>query len=270
MIPDIQSFVDDREVVLDRVGVKDLRYPIRFKLRDNRRNRVVHCMSVADVSMSVRLPAEVRGTHMSRFISLLNDFHDDISLVNLGNITNRMLHLLGSDEGTLEIRFPIFVQKKAPVTGNRGLMDYTLGLVSDMSLGRYKLSIDLLVGVTTLCPCSKEIAIHGAHNQRSHVRVVLDHVSPDLDLLDLIEKIEAQGACQLYPLLKRSDEKYVTEKAYENPKFVEDLVRDVVLILEDNPHIHNFFEVESKNFESIHNHSAYALVKRRLMKARRK
>ena len=208
--------------------------------------------------MTVRLPADQKGTHMSRFVALMESRQRPLDYGELQNLTQQMLELLGADAGRISVSFPFFRSKSAPVSGIRSLLDYDVTISGEVSGGAYAYGLKVLVPVTSLCPCSKEISQYGAHNQRSHVTVSLictEDVPPE----DIIDIVEAQASCQLYGLLKRPDEKYVTERAYENPKFVEDMVRDVAVALRGDKRIASF-TVESENFESIHNHSAYACI----------
>ncbi|WP_312266284.1 GTP cyclohydrolase FolE2 [Neisseria sp.] len=251
-IADVQSSKDLRNMPINQVGIKDLRFPIRLKTAAG----IQH--TVARLTMTVRLPADQKGTHMSRFVALMETQHSALDFDELNNLTQKMLELLDSDAGRICISFPYFRQKSAPVSGIQSLLDYDVTLCGEVSDGEYRHHLKVLVPVTSLCPCSKEISDYGAHNQRSHVTVSLVcHQNVALD--DVIDLVEEQASCQLYGLLKRPDEKYVTERAYENPKFVEDMVRDVAVALRHNEYIDSFV-VESENFESIHNHSAYAYI----------
>lgn len=251
-IPDIQSTRDLRQMPINQVGIKDLHFPIRVQSA----NGIQH--TVAKLSMTVSLPAEQKGTHMSRFVALMEEYDDVINFTKLNQLTTAMLERLQSHSGKIHLHFPFFRQKTAPVTGMKSLLDYHVQLSSEINHQQTTNVLKILVPVTTLCPCSKEISQYGAHNQRSHVTATL-HCNEDIDIDQIIGLIEHQASCQLYGLLKRPDEKFVTERAYENPKFVEDIVRDVALVLRQDQRIHRF-EVESENFESIHNHSAYAYI----------
>lgn len=251
-IPDIQSTRDLRQMPINQVGIKDLHFPIRVQSA----NGIQH--TVAKLSMTVFLPAEQKGTHMSRFVALIEEYNDVINFTKLNQLTMAMLDKLQSHSGQIHLHFPFFRQKTAPVSGIKSLLDYHVQLSSEINHQQTNNILKVLVPVTSLCPCSKEISQYGAHNQRSHITVTL-HCNEDIDIDELIGLIEDQASCQLYGLLKRPDEKFVTERAYENPKFVEDIVRDVALALRQDQRIHRF-EVESENFESIHNHSAYAYI----------
>lgn len=254
LMPDLQNAPDNRNIAIDKVGVKDIRYPIVVMDKSRERQH-----TVARVNMYVDLPHHFKGTHMSRFIEVLNRYHGEIRIDNLSHILVQMKERLEASSAHMELEFPYFIEKAAPVSGARSLMEYqcrmcgTLGETEDFVLG-------VTVPVTSLCPCSKEISQHGAHNQRSAVTVEIrykDHIW----LEDLIEWIEQCGSSPVYSLLKREDEKAVTERAYEHPMFVEDIVRAVTQKLEDQENI-TWFRVECENFESIHNHSAYATLER--------
>lgn len=269
-IADVQGERAARRLKIDAVGVKDIRHPVKFKDRSEASQS-----TIATISMSVGLPADQRGTHMSRFIQLLSDQHaggDELSLASFRATVRDMAVRLHANDGDIELAFPYFVNKKAPVSGVMGLMDYAVrlrgnissrapteqGRQSDDKRSKVTTNIGVTIPVTSLCPCSKEISDYGAHNQRSHVSV---DVRSDgiLWVEELIDMVEAQASAQLYSVLKRADEKYVTEHAYDNPKFVEDLVRDLAQQFLDDPRI-DAFSVEVENFESIHNHSAFARI----------
>jgi len=251
-IPDVQSSVDTRRIAIQRVGVKGVRYPLAVRTAS-----VVH-PSVGTWNMMVHLPEEQKGTHMSRFIALLENNREPLDTAAFGELVRQMLRLLEADAGRIELAFPYFINKTAPVSGVQSLMDYEVGLTGDMRDGKLELTLRVLVPVTSLCPCSKKISAYGAHNQRSHITVEAV-LNGELPVDELIASIERQASCELYGLLKRPDEKYVTERAYDNPKFVEDLVRDVAGMLNADDRI-AAYTLEAENFESIHNHSAYALI----------
>ena len=218
-IADVQSSKDLRNLPINQVGIKDLRFPIQTATASGIQS------TVARLTMTVRLPADQKGTHMSRFVALMESRQRPLDYGELQNLTQQMLELLGADAGRISVSFPFFRSKSAPVSGIRSLLDYDVTISGEVSGGAYAYGLKVLVPVTSLCPCSKEISQYGAHNQRSHVTVSLictEDVPPE----DIIDIVEAQASCQLYGLLKRPDEKYVTERAYENPKFVEDMVRD--------------------------------------------
>jgi GTP cyclohydrolase I len=251
-IPDVQSSLDTRRLAIQRVGVKGVRYPITVKTSSGAQP------SVGTWNMYVHLPDHQKGTHMSRFIALLDGNRAPLDVKSFSDLMQRMLKLLEADSGRIELLFPYFINKTAPVSGVESLMDYEVGLTGNIKDGVLEITLQVLVPVTSLCPCSKKISAYGAHNQRSHITVNAV-VSGELQVDELIAKIEEQASCELYGLLKRPDEKYVTERAYDNPKFVEDLVRDVAGMLNVDERI-LAYTLEAENFESIHNHSAYALI----------
>ena len=251
-IADVQSSKDLRNLPINRVGIKDLRFPIQIAAASGIQT------TVARLTMTVRLPADQKGTHMSRFVALMENRNRPLDYDELKNLTQQMLELLGAEAGAISASFPFFRRKTAPVSGIQSLLDYDVTLGGEVENGAYRHTLKVLVPVTSLCPCSKEISQYGAHNQRSHVTVSLV-CRENVAIEDIIDIVEEQASCQLYGLLKRPDEKYVTERAYENPKFVEDMVRDVAVALRGDERIASFV-VESENFESIHNHSAYAYI----------
>ena len=252
IIPDVQSTIDTRRIPIQRVGVKGVRYPLTIKTSSGVQP------SVGTWNMYVHLPEDQKGTHMSRFIALLEGNRAPLDVAKFGELMRKMVTLLEADAGRIELTFPYFINKTAPVSGVESLMDYEVGLTGEMKNGALEITMKVLVPVTSLCPCSKKISAYGAHNQRSHITVNAV-VTGELLVDELIAKIEEQASCELYGLLKRPDEKYVTERAYDNPKFVEDLVRDVAGMLNADPRI-VAYTLEAENFESIHNHSAYALI----------
>lgn len=253
-IPDLQSQTDPRNIVIDKVGVKGLRYPI---VVEDRSSGTQH--TVADLNIYVELPHHMRGTHMSRFIEILHHYHTEALIGNLPDFLAELKASLKAEAAYIDISFPYFVNKKAPVSGIESLLSYdcvfTASLCDD-----YDLLIGVIVPVTTLCPCSKEISLAGAHNQRSLITIKVSYTG-FVWLEELIEIAESAASCEIYSLLKRVDEKYVTEHAYENPKFVEDIVREIALKLQDDPRIKSYY-VESENAESIHLHNAYAKISR--------
>jgi GTP cyclohydrolase I len=251
-IPDVQSTVDTRRIAIQRVGVKGVRYPITVKSGAGAQP------SVGVWNMYVHLPEQKKGTHMSRFIALLEDNRAPLDVTTFGKLMKKMVKLLDADAGRIELNFPYFINKTAPVSGVESLMDYEVGLTGEIKDGELEITLKVLVPVTSLCPCSKKISAYGAHNQRSHITVSAI-LTGELLIDELIAKIEEQASCELYGLLKRPDEKYVTERAYDNPKFVEDLVRDVAGMLNADERV-AAYTLEAENFESIHNHSAYALI----------
>ncbi|SMF05822.1 GTP cyclohydrolase FolE2 [Pseudogulbenkiania subflava] len=254
-IPDVQSSHDSRNIPINKVGIKSIRHPIKVAERDN---GVQHTVGL--FNMYVHLPAHFKGTHMSRFVEILNQHEREISVSSFESIVREMVQRLEAVSGYVEMTFPYFVNKTAPVSGVQSLLDYEVTYVGELRDGEYHFTMKVVVPVTSLCPCSKKISQYGAHNQRSHVTLTAsthEHVWIE----ELIDIAEDQASCELYGLLKRPDEKFVTERAYENPKFVEDMVRDVAAAMDRDERIHAYV-VESENFESIHNHSAYALIER--------
>ncbi len=253
-IDDVQSRRDERQVAIDKAGIRDLAHPVRVSDRSRREQH-----TVARVSMSVELPKHFKGTHMSRFLEILHG-EREVSVADLGALLQETAARLEADAAHIEIEFPFFVMKRAPVSGVESLMDYRVTLSGTRRDGVDRRSIRVVVPVTSLCPCSKKISERGAHNQRSHVTITA-RLCESMWIEDLIDIAESEASSELYGILKRPDEKFVTERAYDNPKFVEDLVRDVALRLDREPRI-AAYRVEVENFESIHNHSAYALVER--------
>lgn len=251
-IPDVQSTPDTRRLAIQRVGVKGVRYPVMLKTASGAQP------TVGTWNMYVRLPEQQKGTHMSRFIALLEDNRVPLDVARFASLLQQMTNLLEAESGRIEVSFPYFINKTAPVSGVESLMDYEVGFVGEIRHGVAEVTLKVQVPVTSLCPCSKKISEYGAHNQRSHITVSA-LLGGELPVDELIAKIEAQASCELYGLLKRPDEKYVTERAYDNPKFVEDLVRDVAGMLNAEPSV-LAYTLEAENFESIHNHSAYALI----------
>lgn len=254
-LPDTQSLPDARELPIERVGVKGLRYPVTLRTCDGEAQS-----TIAEFGMYVGLAHDVKGTHMSRFVEILEEARAALDLAGFRAMQQRMLARLGAVTGRLEMRFPYFIRKAAPVSGVESLLDYDAAWAAETSAdGGTRVTIGLLAPVTSLCPCSKKIADYGAHNQRSHITVRVEVAVGELWLEELARIAEEEASSELYGLLKRSDEKFVTERAYDNPKFVEDLVRDIALRLKGDPRIGRFW-VASENFESIHNHSAYAEI----------
>ncbi|MEW5924049.1 MAG: GTP cyclohydrolase FolE2 [Candidatus Zixiibacteriota bacterium] len=260
---DVQSSPDNRNIHIDKVGIKDLKLPI--VVRDQHRMKQA---TVADVNFYVDLPHQFKGTHMSRFVELLNEYKDELDISSLEMILRKAQKRLHAYNAHLELTFPYFIKKKAPVTGAEGIMDYKC-TISAATNGNERIDIvsTIRVPITTLCPCSKEISKYGAHNQRSIVTLSV-RTNSFIWLEELIELIEKEASCEIYSLLKRPDEKYVTERMYENPRFVEDIVRGVTVRLSNDKRI-DWFTIESDNIESIHNHNAYAFIERNL-KAERK
>ena len=251
-MPDMQKSVDTRNIAIDKVGVKDIRYPI--VVQDKHRERQ---HTVARVNMYVDLPEQFKGTHMSRFIEVLNLYHGEISVENIETILKKMKLRLEATRAHLELDFPYFIEKSAPVSGARSLLEYQCRMLGTLGES-FDFILEARIPVTSLCPCSKEISNRGAHNQRSLVTVQIRY-SQHIWLEDLIGWVESCASCQVYSLLKREDEKAVTEQAYDNPMFVEDMVRAVTEKLRAVPEI-DWFRIQCENFESIHNHSAYAQI----------
>lgn len=254
-IPDVQGTADTRQLAINRVGIKGIRHPARVR---DKGGGVQH--TVALFNMYVFLPHNFKGTHMSRFVQILNSHEREISVESFESILREMVQRLDADCGRLEMTFPYFINKSAPVSGVQSLMDYEVCFVGEIEKGQYRFTMKVVVPVTSLCPCSKGISQYGAHNQRSHITVTA-RMRGFVWIEELVRMCEEQASCELYGLLKRPDEKYVTERAYDNPKFVEDMVRDVAAALNADDRIDSYV-VESENFESIHNHSAYALIER--------
>ncbi|NNC98767.1 MAG: GTP cyclohydrolase I FolE2 [Gammaproteobacteria bacterium] len=250
---DVQGRHDAREIPINRVGIKDLSHPITVQNRDGSKSS-----SIAVFSMSVSLQHDQKGTHMSRFVQMLNETETVISAKYFHKMINDMVQRLGAESGYIEMQFPYFIEKTAPVSGVKSLMDYQVSLVGQIEDGHLDSTLEVTVPVKSLCPCSKEISEYGAHNQRSHLTVGVN-CSSRIWLNELIQIIEAQASAELFAILKRPDEKYITEQAYNNPKFVEDVVRDVAHELDNNDKISRYY-VHAENFESIHNHSAFAVI----------
>jgi GTP cyclohydrolase IB len=254
-IPDVQGSPDSRKLNIDKVGIKSIRHPMQIK---ERAGGVQH--TIATFNMYVGLPHQFKGTHMSRFVEILNAHEREITVESFQLMLKEMMTKLEAEEGRIEMSFPYFVDKSAPVSGVRSLMDYEVTFIAQVLKDEHCFAMKVLVPVTSLCPCSKRISERGAHNQRSHVTVTA-HTKDFVWIEELIDLVEKQASSELYGLLKRPDEKYVTEHAYDNPKFVEDMVRDVAAVLNLDERITRYV-VESENFESIHNHSAYALIEK--------
>jgi GTP cyclohydrolase I len=254
LLKDIQNLTDDRNVPIDKVGVKNINYPIIVldKIKQ-------HQHTIASINMFVNLPHHFKGTHMSRFIEILNKFRFEIGISNFHEILEEMLEKLNAESAHLEVSFPYFIEKEAPITQSKGLMEYHCMFIGNKKKNE---ELDFIISVkapvTSLCPCSKEISDFGAHNQRSLVKVNFKF-KKFVWIEDIIEVIENSSSSPVYSILKRPDEKYVTEKAYNNPMFVEDIVRELALKLKEMEDI-TWFTIEAENFESIHNHSAYAFI----------
>jgi GTP cyclohydrolase FolE2 len=258
-IPDVQAGRDERRLAIDRVGIKGLRYPLPFSDGDG----AVHT-TIATCDVYVALPEEQKGTHMSRLVALLEQHATPgaapLSVAGLRTFVEELVARLDAPGGRLEIAFPFFVRKIAPVSGVASLLDYDVRLTAELAQGAFTSTVSVSVPVTSLCPCSKEISDYGAHNQRSLVTIVARLRQP-VRISELLRIAEEEASSELYGILKRADEKYVTERAYDNPRFVEDLVRGVASRLAADDRF-SAYTVEAENFESIHNHSAYACIAR--------
>ena len=251
-LPDVQSGVDRRDLAIQRVGVKSLTHPVLVASARGPQP------SVASIDMDVGLPAEQKGTHMSRFVDVLQGHAEPLSMTSIRTLLAKMVERLDAEAGHIEMRMPFFVSKTAPVSCVESLMDYQLTFTIDTDGAATRFKQKVVVPVTSLCPCSKKVSDYGAHNQRSHITITAE-LSGEIAVEDQIRIAEDASSCEIWGLLKRPDEKYVTERAYNNPKFVEDVVRDVALALNSDARI-VAYTVEAENFESIHNHSAYALI----------
>ena len=257
---DVQGSADTRRIAINRVGIKSIRHPVKIL---DKSGGIQHTIAV--FNMYVSLPHNFKGTHMSRFVEILNNNEREISVENFPAMLRDMVKKLEAETGHVEMSFPYFINKAAPISGVQSLMDYDVTLSGEICHGEIASTIKVVVPVTSLCPCSKKISERGAHNQRSHVTVTAQ-INSHVWIEEIVQLVEAEASCELYGLLKRPDEKYVTERAYDNPKFVEDMVRDVAARLNQEPRI-DAYVVESENFESIHNHSAYALIENTKLKA---
>ncbi len=259
---DVQSSTDHREIPIQRVGIKAIRHPLTVLSATGASQPTIgHC------ELDVYLPAEQKGTHMSRFIALLQESTVDpktghaipLDLSSFQKMALKMLNKLESSAGRIAITFPYFINKTAPVSGVQSLLDYEISFIAEAHGDTSRIFLKVLVPVMSLCPCSKEISFYGAHNQRSHVTIKAELNSLEISIETLIRIAEESASCELWGLLKRPDEKFVTERSYDNPKFVEDLVRDTASRLNQDDRIIAYV-LEAENFESIHNHSAYALI----------
>ncbi len=255
-LKDTQSEPDFRQVAIDRVGVKNLRYPMQIR---DKAHLIQH--TISNVSLTVDLPHHHKGTHMSRFVEVLNEFGPVLHVDNIHQLVDGLRERLDSESAHAEFEFPYFLEKKAPVTEAVGMMDYTARFTAERKSDHFDFIVTVIVPVTTLCPCSKAISAHGAHNQRGQVTLAVRFRKP-IWIEDLIQIVESSASSELYSLLKRPDEKAVTERAFENPVFVEDLVRNIAVRCDAVEDI-TWYRVEAENFESIHNHNAYALVESR-------
>ena len=251
---DIQDHKDHRNIDIDQVGVKGIRYPITVLDKNMGEQQ-----TVAEINMYVSLPRYYKGTHMSRFVEILHEHSRRISLHNFSEILEEMKRRLNADSAHMEITFPYFINKAAPVSGSEGLMEYRCIFKGSLNNGSDLVTM-IHVPISTLCPCSREISDYGAHNQRGQVRLQV-RLRKFVWIEDLIQLVEESASSDVYSVLKREDEKYVTERAYQNPMFVEDIVRDIAEKLNNDSNI-VWFAVESENFESIHNHNAYAYIEK--------
>jgi len=259
-MPDVQSAPDHRELSIDQVGIRGLRYPLPIADRDGVQT------TIADCSVFVQLPADRKGTHMSRLVALLEERAlpgaEPLGVHSLRALLDALVARLDAPGGRLEIAFPFFVRKNAPVSGIASLLDYHAKLIGELDGGRYAQTVSVAVPVTSLCPSSKEISEYGAHNQRSIITISARTREP-VFIAEVLRFAEEEASSELFGILKRADEKYVTERAYDNPRFVEDLVRGVASRLDADARF-EAFAIEAENFESIHNHSAYARIARGL------
>jgi len=253
---DIQNQRDHREIPIDKVGIKNLRYPISVLDKEHGAQH-----TVATINMYVGLPHRDKGTHMSRFVEILHLFRPEVSLKRISEVLGRMKQHLNADSAHIEVTFPYFIGKKAPVSKLAGLMDYTCSFTGASYPGEaVDLISEVVVPISSVCPCSKEISDAGAHNQRGEVRLAT-RFKRFIWIEDMVEMVESCASCEVYSVLKRVDEKHVTEMGYGNPKFVEDVVRDIAMRLQADDNI-TWFSLSAENFESIHNHSAYAYITR--------
>lgn len=267
LMVDVQSSVDTRKIAINRVGIKSIRHPVRVNGAVG--GPIQH--TIATFAMSVRLSEDVKGTHMSRFVELIENNAEPITVPTFGKLLERMVDRLGVAEGHIEMSFPYFVEKVAPVSRVKSMLDYEITLSGEIENNVTRITTKIVAPVTSLCPCSKEISAYGAHNQRSHISISVRQAAnatatatvaaDEMSIDEIIRVAEEQASAELYGILKRVDEKFVTERAYDNPKFVEDLVRDIASALDRDQRI-EAYTVECENFESIHNHSAFAVVER--------
>lgn len=254
-MPDVQNNIDTRNITIDKVGVKNIRYPVRVKDRSGGEQH-----TVAHFNMYVELPHKFKGTHMSRFIEVLNGHEYKITVESFKRMLVEMVEHLDAKAGYIEMTFTYFAVKTAPVSGVRGLLDYEVTFIGEINGDQSPIIMTkVVVPITSVCPCSKEISECGAHNQRSQVTVTVK-TRGFMWIEEIIDIVEKEASCELYSLLKRPDEKYVTEYGYKNPKFVEDIVRDIAIRLNEEERV-TAYTIESENFESIHNHSAFARIR---------
>lgn len=257
---DVQNYQDERRIPIDQVGVSDLRYPIVVLDRDQGRQH-----TTARLKMSVNLPHHFKGTHMSRFLEAINDHRGEITMMTLPAILKDLRERLEAESARIEVAFPYFLERSAPVSEAKGLMDYNCTFVGEMNGTKEDFILGVQVPVTTLCPCSKTISDYGAHNQRGYINIEVRSVGKDsgnpelIWIEELIDIAERSASAPVYPLLKRADERHVTMQAYDNPVFVEDLVRNVAGRLQDDPRV-AWYRVDVENHESIHNHNVFARI----------
>ena len=257
-IPDTQSARDDRRLAIQRVGIRGVRYPLQLMIEG------AVLPTVAEWALDVALPEDQKGTHMSRFVAWLDAIDEPLDAAALRRHAHRMIALLDADTGRIEAAFPFFLRKRAPVSGVESLLEYQGKWIAEARAGEVTVWAEVVVPVKSLCPCSKEISDYGAHNQRSHVSIrveVLGEPYDELSWRELVRFAEDSASSEIWSTLKRADEKWITERAYENPKFVEDVVRDVALRLNAEARVGRYF-VDVENFESIHAHSAVARIER--------
>jgi GTP cyclohydrolase I len=255
---DVQARLDHRQIPIDRVGVTDLRYPIVVLDRQHEQQA-----TVARISMSVSLPHHFKGTHMSRFVEVLNEHRGEVTLRTMPRMLNEIKKRLDAESAQMEVDFPYFLERMAPASGARGLMDYECSFAGESNGAGEDFVLGVKVPVTSLCPCSKEISDYGAHNQRGQILIQVRSrrtSTGERDIIwieELVEIAERAASAPVYPVLKRADERHVTMLAFDNPVFVEDMVRNVTSELQADIRVH-WFKVEAVNYESIHNHSAFA------------
>ena len=254
-IPDVQGRDDDRRIAIDQVGVKDVRYPIVVPTLEGGHETVD-----ATIDMFVSLPAERKGTHMSRFLEMLNDTRDGMTPDRMVELGRSLCHELDAASSKISVRFTYFIEKIAPASKRPGLMNYTVDMTCDSTASDQVFTLQVSAPATSLCPCSKEISVYGAHNQRCLITAAI-RTTEMVWIEELVEHIESAASAPVYSVLKRVDEKVVTEQAYENPKFVEDIVRDLAMMLEGDNRI-TWYHVQSENYESIHSHNAFAQIER--------
>lgn len=253
--PDVQGEADPRRIPIDRVGVRGLRHPLQVEDRSGHRQA-----TVAELTMTVSLAHDTKGAHMSRFVEMINELGEPLSVRSFRRLLEGMTERLEAPDGEIDIRFPYFRQKHAPVSGVASLMDYRAAFIGRRRAGHNDVWLQVAAPATSLCPCSKKISEYGAHNQRSEITIEA-RVEDIIWLEELIEIAEGAASAEVYGVLKRTDEKYVTEQAYDNPKFVEDIIRELAIALEADERI-RAFRISCENFESIHNHSAFAELSR--------